>query len=200
MESTAEDQSPSESEQTPKRSPSLKIAVNPLNAMANSIAEAFKKRSPTTGSRASFVVASSNGSGVETCLKYTPLTFDDDEQLPICSGAASAGAANLNTNNNNSSASESLAENGGVTTYGTAANQGALRGSGRSGGFGDRIKYKSPFSVLVVCGGVLIVFFIILGLSAIGKKTKAGKAHHIPHHVIKSAPKRQTAAQVLRKI
>ena len=154
--------------------------------MANSIAEAFKKRSPTgsSKSRSSFVIASKNGSRIETCLKYTPLQFDDEEQLPICTGT---NHENLNSNNNNSSvngntgvSNDSLAANGGVTTYGTTANQGGFRGSGGSGGSfheGGGIAFKSPFSVLVICIGILSVFAAILVLTTVAKKGKE------PHHI-----------------
>jgi len=170
---------------SPRSSPRLSIAVNPLNAMANSIAEALKKRSPTGSSKSrKSVIASKNGSRIETCLKYTPLQFDDEEQLPICTGT---NHENLNANNNNSSGNsnagvtnDSLAANGGVTTYGTTANQGGLRGSGRSGGSfheGGGIAFKSPFSVLVICLGILSVFAAILVLTTVAKKGKE------PHHV-----------------
>ena len=160
-----------------KASPTLNIAVNPLNAMANSIAEAFKKRSPT-GSHSSFLVSSAMGCKSETSLKYTPLTFDDEEQLPICGGM---GNANLNSNNNNSSAAtnhEDQVANSGHTAYGAAFNQGGHRESGRSGPFVDRISFRSPLSVFTICLCILLVFFGIICISAIGKKAKRSHADH----------------------
>jgi len=165
-------------ESSPKRSPTLNIAVNPLNAMANSIAEAFKKRSPS-GSHASFVVSTTSGCRSETSLKYTPLTFDDEEQLPICSGT---GNANLNANNNNVAAlkTEESAVNIGQTRYGAASNRGGLRGSDGSGPFVDRISFRSPLSVFTICLCVFLVFLVIICLSAIAKKAK--KNSHAVHH------------------
>jgi len=167
---------------TPKGSPSLNIVANPLNAMANSIAEAFKKRSPTT-SHASFVISTNPGNKCETSLKYTPLTFDDEEQLPICVGSESR---NLNANNNNSAvyANEAPAGNRGHTTYGAALNQGGNDGSGRGGAFADRISFRSPLSVFAICLCILLIFVGIICLSAIGNgaKRRNHMAQHGEHH------------------
>ena len=84
-----------------------------------------------------------------------------------------------------------MINSGGVTTYGTTTSNpnsprqsGRVSSSGRDRSFADRITYKSPFSMLVVCLGVLIVFALIICLSALGGKGQKSE-HHAPpgsHH------------------